>query len=167
MSQFAYEFAYKSYDSDTTDGIVRLGQNILFNPIRNLFDYSLTDLSSQSICTLTPAQYVMLPFRLLLKREYALNIFAGLLGLFVILISGPVIPYVNSINGFYSFGLSIMWTFIIFLMILVVCINYSYAMNDCSLGKSVALDLWPMFTSLKVFAVIAAIGAVVTKTSKN
>ena len=136
MSQFAYEFAYKSYDSDTSDGIARLAQNLLLNPFRNLFDYSYEDLANESICTLTPAQYVMLPFRVLLKREYALNIVAGLLGLFVLLISGPIIPYVNSINGFYSFGLTIMWTLIIFLMILMVCVNYSLYTGDCSSGKS-------------------------------
>ena len=164
---FSYDFAYKSVDSDTLDGLPRLASNMLLNPIRNLFSYSGPFTATESVCSLSPASYAMLPFKLILKRENTLTIFAGLLGLFIILISGPIIPYINSTNGFYNFGLSIMWSIIIFLLIMIICVNYSYSLADCSKGASVALNLSPMFFSLKAFFVIAVVGLLVTKTTKK
>lgn len=165
---FAYDVAYKSVPSDTMDGVARLGSNILLNPIRNLFDYNGTFTTEEvTVCTLNPANYLLLPFKIVLKRENTLTIFAGLLGLFVILISGPLIPYINSINGFYSLGLSIMWSLIIFFAILIICINFSYNAAECARGSVVALNLNPMFFSLKAFFVIAMASYFFTRTGKN
>jgi len=120
-----------------------------------------------NVCSLNPAQYLSLPFKVLLKRDNAVVIYAGLVGLFVILISGPVIPYINSINGFYNLSLSVMWTLIIFLMILMACVNLSYNSGKCnSEGKSL-LNLSPMFLSLYALAAVAVISTFLTKTGKN
>jgi hypothetical protein len=120
-----------------------------------------------NVCSLSPSEYISLPFKVILKRENAITIYAGLLGLFVILISGPIIPYINSINGFYNFGLSIMWTVIIFLMILIICVNYSYNSGKCNSEGKALLNLWPMFFSLYSLAAVAVISTFLTKTGKN
>lgn len=168
LSQFAYDVAYKSVPNDSMDGVARLGSNVLLNPIRNLFDYNGSFTAEEvTVCNLGPQSYLMLPFKIVLKRENTLTIFAGLLGLFIILISGPLLPYINSINGFYSLGLSIFWSLIIFFAILIICINYSYNATECAKGSSVALNLMPMFFSLKAFFVIAMASYLFTRTGKN
>ena len=154
MSSFSYEFAYRGLDTNDKVGLLKLVENVLVSPVVNLFAFN-TDTSDINLCDYKRLNYAILPFSVLTKRAYTLKILFGLLAILFILLEAPIVPYVNSTNGFYNVPLTLAWTLLIYVMLIAICFNFSYVAETCKSGGTLIFNTGPLFYSLGALFLVA------------
>ena len=91
-----------------------------------------------------------MPLKILLKREYTIQILLGLIVILYCIFYSPAVNGLNALNGFINFGLAVVWSVLIWLSLIYISLNFSK--RNCSQSMQ-TLNLNPFYMGIGVFLV--------------